>query len=49
MDSESISIVVVRPDGYVGSIVNFDARSLDAGARAAHFLDDYFDAFLQAT
>jgi phenol 2-monooxygenase (NADPH) len=43
-----VGIVVVRPDGYVGTLKTFAARKENAG-KAAKWLDGYFDGFLQAT
>lgn len=43
-----VGLVVVRPDGYVGCLKRFRGRKSDA-SRAARWLDEYFDGFLQAT
>ncbi|KIW03959.1 hypothetical protein, variant [Verruconis gallopava] len=41
-----VGIVILRPDGYVGTVGRFIGRSPDSGAKATKWLDDYFDAFL---
>lgn len=43
-----VGIVVVRPDGYVGTLKTFKARRGEGG-KAGRWLDEYFDGFLQAT
>ncbi|GKT42101.1 phenol hydroxylase [Colletotrichum spaethianum] len=42
-----VSIVNVRPDGYVGSVGRWDSSMDDAGEEAARWLDDYYGGFLQ--
>lgn len=44
--AEEVGIVVIRPDGYVGCLKRFRGRKSDA-VRAASWLDEYFDGFLQ--
>ncbi|KAK2044845.1 FAD binding domain-containing protein [Colletotrichum somersetense] len=41
------AVIVVRPDGYVGSISRWSAADRGAGELAAQWLDDYFGGFLQ--
>ncbi|KAE9965500.1 hypothetical protein BLS_007612 [Venturia inaequalis] len=43
-----VGILVVRPDGYVGCAKKFRGRKGGA-ERAAKWLDEYFDGFLQTT
>ena len=43
-----VGIVVVRPDAYVGTLGRFRARK-ENGVKAARWLDEYFDGFLQTT
>lgn len=42
-----VSIVNVRPDGYVGSIGRWDTSVDDSGEEAAKWLDAYYEGFLQ--
>ena len=42
-----VTIVNVRPDGYVGSIGQWDLGIDDAGEDAAKWLDQYYSRFLQ--
>ncbi|CAK7566352.1 MAG: hypothetical protein SEPTF4163_004292 [Sporothrix epigloea] len=42
-----VSIVNVRPDGYVGSIGRWDSSIDESGIEAARWLDKYYDRFLQ--
>ncbi|CAK7221416.1 hypothetical protein SCUCBS95973_004491 [Sporothrix curviconia] len=42
-----VSIVNVRPDGYVGSIGRWDSSIDESGVEAARWLDKYYDRFLQ--
>ncbi|KAG7407470.1 Phenol hydroxylase [Fusarium oxysporum f. sp. rapae] len=46
-DSGEVSILVVRPDGYVGAIRRIKNAGADEGAAAASWLDSYFGGFLQ--
>lgn len=46
--ADEAAIVVVRPDGYVGSISRWCDAASGAGESAAQWLDDYYDGFLQA-
>jgi hypothetical protein len=41
-----VGIVVLRPDGYVGTVGRFIGRSKENGIKAAKWLDDYFDGEL---
>lgn len=43
VSGSEIGIVVVRPDGYVGTVGRFVGRSRENGAKAAAWLDGYFD------
>ncbi|KAF3020152.1 hypothetical protein E8E14_009179 [Neopestalotiopsis sp. 37M] len=45
LGSGEIGVMVVRPDGYVGTIHMFDAQA--EGKQAAQVLDGYFNGFLQ--
>ena len=47
VDSGEVSILVVRPDGYVGAIRRIKNASAEEGAAAANWLDSYFGGFLQ--
>ncbi|ERS98081.1 hypothetical protein HMPREF1624_04860 [Sporothrix schenckii ATCC 58251] len=42
-----VSIVNVRPDGYVGSIGRWDSSIDESGVEAARWLDSYYDRFMQ--
>ncbi|EAQ93244.1 hypothetical protein CHGG_01479 [Chaetomium globosum CBS 148.51] len=42
-----VTIVNVRPDGYVGSIGQWDINVEDSGEKAARWLDQYYSRFLQ--
>jgi len=42
-----VTIANVRPDGYVGSIGQWDLNNDDAGEDAAKWLDQYYSRFLQ--
>ncbi|KAK2029136.1 FAD binding domain-containing protein [Colletotrichum zoysiae] len=44
---DEAAVMVVRPDGYVGSIGRWSAVDRGAGELAARWLDDYFGGFLQ--
>jgi phenol 2-monooxygenase len=43
ISGSEVGIVVLRPDGYVGTVGRFIGRSKENGNRAAKWLDDYFD------
>jgi phenol 2-monooxygenase len=43
ISGSEVGIVVVRPDGYVGSVGRFVGRSRENGVKATRWLDDYFD------
>jgi hypothetical protein len=47
LEESEVSIVNVRPDGYVGSIGRWDASEGSAGLEAARWLDGYYGAFLR--
>jgi phenol 2-monooxygenase (NADPH) len=52
LEPGEVALVTVRPDGYVGAVGRWgDPEALDvdpaAGDAAAHWLDAYFDRFLQ--
>lgn len=47
--ANSIALVNVRPDGYVGSMKRFDITGKQAASEAAQWLDDYYSGFLQVT
>jgi hypothetical protein len=42
-----VAVIVVRPDGYVGSIERWDAGDRETGRQAAQSLDTYFGGVLQ--
>ncbi|KAI0509762.1 FAD binding domain-containing protein [Xylaria bambusicola] len=46
LEHGEVAIVNVRPDGYVGSIKKWDVSRQDVGEAAAHWLDEYYDSFL---
>ncbi|KAK1984000.1 FAD binding domain-containing protein [Colletotrichum cereale] len=48
VDEEAV-VIIVRPDGYVGSIGRWSAADRGAGELAAQWLDDYFSGFLHIT
>ncbi|TDZ19572.1 Aromatic hydroxylase fmpF [Colletotrichum orbiculare MAFF 240422] len=45
--ADEAAIVIVRPDGYVGTIGRWDTAQTGAGSSAAQWLDEYFGGFLQ--
>lgn len=47
LEQSEAAVVIVRPDGYVGSITRWDAGAQEDGQQASMWLDDYFEAFLQ--
>lgn len=47
MDNGEATIIVVRPDGYVGAIRSFKNAGNENGKAAAAWLDSYFQGFLQ--
>ncbi|KAF4332816.1 phenol 2-monooxygenase [Fusarium beomiforme] len=47
VDGGEVSILVVRPDGYVGAIRRIKNAGIEEGAAAANWLDAYFGGFLQ--
>ncbi|PNP61604.1 hypothetical protein FNYG_13675 [Fusarium nygamai] len=47
VDSGEVSVLVVRPDGYVGAIRRVKNAGVEEGAAAASWLDSYFGSFLQ--
>ncbi|QGI85854.1 hypothetical protein CEK25_012768 [Fusarium fujikuroi] len=49
VDRGEVSILVVRPDGYVGAIRRIKNASFEDGAAAVSWLDSYFRGFLQIT
>ncbi|KZL87492.1 fad binding domain-containing protein [Colletotrichum incanum] len=48
LGSDEAAVIIVRPDGYVGSIGRWSATNRGAGELAAKWLDNYFGGFLQA-
>ncbi|KAF5641663.1 phenol 2-monooxygenase [Fusarium sp. NRRL 52700] len=46
VDSGEVSILVVRPDGYVGAIQRIKNAGVEEGAAAASWLNSYFGGFL---
>jgi hypothetical protein len=46
INSNEVGIVVLRPDGYVGTVGRFISRSKENGMKAARWLDEYFDGTL---
>ncbi|KAL0943449.1 phenol 2-monooxygenase [Colletotrichum truncatum] len=49
LGTDEAAIIIVRPDGYVGSIGLWKTTEPTAGHSAAQWLDDYFSGFLQVT
>ncbi|KAF9877016.1 FAD binding domain-containing protein [Colletotrichum karsti] len=47
LGADEAAVIVVRPDGYVGSIGRWNTTESTAGQTAAQWLDDYFGGFLQ--
>ncbi|VUC32946.1 unnamed protein product [Clonostachys rosea] len=47
LGSDKVSVINVRPDGYVGSVETFDINTGNAGDAAAAWLESYYEAFLQ--
>ncbi|OAA61182.1 pentachlorophenol 4-monooxygenase [Niveomyces insectorum RCEF 264] len=47
LDPGEVSIVNVRPDGYVGAVGRWDSSIDESGTDAARWLDKYYDRFLQ--
>jgi phenol 2-monooxygenase len=43
ISGSEVGIAVVRPDGYLGTVGRFVGRSKENGAKAARWLDEYFD------
>ncbi|KAF7563704.1 hypothetical protein G7046_g399 [Stylonectria norvegica] len=41
-----VAIVNVRPDNYVGSVSKWNSAAENSGAKAAEWLDSYYDGFL---
>ncbi|KAF2146653.1 uncharacterized protein K452DRAFT_282826 [Aplosporella prunicola CBS 121167] len=49
LSAGEVAVVVVRPDGYVGTVrVWADGGDRERGVEAARWLDEYFDGFLEA-
>lgn len=48
ISGSEVGVVVLRPDGYVGTVGRFIGRSKENGVRANKWLDDYFDGKLNA-
>ncbi|KAJ4390984.1 hypothetical protein N0V93_004583 [Gnomoniopsis smithogilvyi] len=49
MATEEVVLLNVRPDGYIGSVKKFDIIDEGAASKAAEWLDEYYDGFLQVT
>lgn len=47
--TEEVALLNIRPDGYVGSMKKFDITDMSAASKAAQWLDNYYDGFLQVT
>ncbi|KAI1373299.1 FAD binding domain-containing protein [Hypoxylon crocopeplum] len=47
LQKDEVAVVVLRPDGYVGSISRWDSLGEDAGSTAAEWLNSYYDGFLK--
>jgi phenol 2-monooxygenase len=47
ISGSEVGIVVLRPDGYVGTVGRFIGRSKETGKRATKWLDDYFDGEIE--
>jgi len=43
ISGSEVGIVVMRPDGYVGTVGRFVGKSKENGVKASRWLDDYFD------
>jgi hypothetical protein len=48
VDQEEVAIIVVRPDGYVGTIKRSKNAGSAEGKAAVDWLDSYLGGFLQA-
>jgi phenol 2-monooxygenase len=48
LQESQVAILVVRPDGYVGTIGRWDLQAQECGQEAGIWLDEYFGGFLQA-
>lgn len=48
LSNSEAAVLVVRPDGYVGSISRWGLSGRAAGLEAAAWLDEYFGGFLEA-
>ncbi|KAI2619143.1 FAD binding domain-containing protein [Hypoxylon sp. NC1633] len=47
LQKDEVAVVVLRPDGYVGSISRWDSLGVNAGLDAAEWLNSYYDGFLR--
>jgi phenol 2-monooxygenase len=48
LQESQVAILVVRPDGYVGTISRWNLQAQGCGQEAGLWLDEYFGGFLQA-
>jgi hypothetical protein len=48
LGERQLAIVIVRPDGYVGSVGRFDGTKDGAALGACQWLDSYYGGFLKA-
>ncbi|KAI5861558.1 FAD binding domain-containing protein [Durotheca rogersii] len=47
LQKDEVAVVILRPDGYVGSISRWDSLGVSAGTTAADWLNSYYDGFLK--
>ncbi|KAI0012444.1 FAD binding domain-containing protein [Xylariaceae sp. FL0662B] len=47
LQKDEVAIVILRPDGYVGTMSRWDSLGGNAGILAADWLNAYYDGFLQ--
>lgn len=47
LEPGEVTILNIRPDGYVGSLHRWDTAMDDAGVEAARWLDEYYSGFMQ--
>jgi hypothetical protein len=48
LEDSDVTVVVVRPDCYVGGISHWEFGAQAAGQQAVVWLDEYFGGFLEA-
>ncbi|KAF1830631.1 FAD monooxygenase-like protein [Decorospora gaudefroyi] len=47
LGEEEVVVVIVRPDGYVGTVRRFPDATREAGLQAVRWLDGYFEGFMR--